>query len=164
MEKSELLDKLQEENLQWEALLDQIGLAHMESPGVNGAWSMKDLIIHLTGWNRWLVVRLQAANKGEPPPLPPWPADLEKDDEINIWLYETNRHRTLADVLDESRQVFQQLLAVIASLPDDVRIEVIEPRYYLVWVGGDRFEAGEFFDHFFDDHQPDVRAWMDRTL
>jgi hypothetical protein len=141
MEKCELLDNLQEENLQWEAFLDQIGLPRMETPGVNGAWSIKDMLAHLTGWNRWLVIRMQAASKGEPPPLPPWPADLENDDDINAWLYEINHRRSLRDVLDESRLVLQQLL---------------------VWIGGQRFEAGEFFDHFHDDHEPDVRAWIKR--
>jgi hypothetical protein len=164
MEKCVLLDNLQEENLQWENFLDQIGLSQMETPGVNGAWSMKDMLAHLTGWNRWLVIRMQAASKGEPQPLPPWPADLENDADINAWLYETNRRRSLRDVLDESRLVIQQLLAVIASLPDDVRIEKIEPVYYLVWIGGQRFEAGEFFDHFHDDHEPDVRAWIEREI
>src|SRR6266498_2737739 len=39
--KSELLKWLQEEYRQWEALLDQIGPARMDQPGVNGDWSMK---------------------------------------------------------------------------------------------------------------------------
>ena len=67
-------------------------------------------------------------------------------------------------VLEESQQVFQQLLAVIAALPDDPRIETIRNaegrEYYLVWVDDIRFPAGEFFDHFHDDHEPDIRAWL----
>ncbi|HSJ57348.1 MAG TPA: hypothetical protein VLC95_09220 [Anaerolineae bacterium] len=47
--------------------------------------------------------------------------------------------------------------AVIESLPDDV---VIEPDWHLVWVNDQRFPAGEFFDHFHDDHEADVRAWL----
>jgi hypothetical protein len=162
IEKSELLVQLQEENQQWEALLEEIGLSHMEIPGVNGTWSIKDLVAHLTGWNHWLVMRMRAASQGEAQPLPPWPANLEKEDDINAWLFDTNRKRPLNDVLDESRQVFAQLLAVIASLPEHVLIEKVEPRYYLVWISSQRFEAGEFFDHFIDDHEPDVRAWMER--
>jgi hypothetical protein len=161
MEKSELLVVLQEENQQWEALLDEIGSPNMEKAGVNGAWSFKDLVAHLAGWHKWLVMRMQAASRGESQPLPPWPANLEKDDDINAWLFDTNHERPLREVVEDSRQVFAQLLAVIASLPEDVRIDKVEPRYYLVWIGGQRFEAGEFFDHFIDDHEPDVRAWME---
>jgi hypothetical protein len=33
----------------------------------------------------------------------------------------------------------------------------------VVWVNDQRFPAGEFFDHFHDDHEPDVRAWLTRV-
>jgi len=160
MKKSELLNWLQVKYQQWEVLLDEIGPARIDQPGVNGDWSMKDIVSHLTGWNRWLVVRLQAAGRGEPEPPPPWPVHLETEDEINAWIHESNLGRSVRDVLDETQQVHQQLIEVIEGLPDDVRIETIEPAYYLVWVDGQRFPAGEFFDHFHDDHEPDVRAWL----
>ncbi len=157
MKKSELLLWLQEEYSKWETFLRGIDAERMKQPGVNGDWSMKDVVAHLTGWNRWLVARLQAAARGEPEPPPPWPAELQGDDEVNAWIYETYRRRSLNEVLDEMRQVFQQLFAVVEGLPDDVRIE---PDWNLVWLGDQRFPAGEFFDHFRDDHEPDVRAWL----
>jgi hypothetical protein len=64
------------------------------------------------------------------------------------------------EVLDETNRVFQELLVVIESLPGEVRIERIEPAYYLLWVNDKRFPASEFFDHFHDDHEPDIRAWL----
>jgi len=60
MKKSELLNWLQEEYQQWEALLEQIDLTRMEQPGVNGDWSMKDMVAHLTGWNCWHVARFDS--------------------------------------------------------------------------------------------------------
>jgi hypothetical protein len=162
MNKSELLNLLQEKYQKWEAFLDQIGLARMDQPGVNDDWSMKDIVAHLTGWNRWLVARLQAAQQGAPEPPPPWPAHLQTEDEINAWIYESNRGRSVREVLDVTHQVFRQLLAVIEDLPDEVHIERIEPAYYLVWVDEKRFPVGEFFDHFYEDHEPDVRAWLAR--
>jgi hypothetical protein len=166
MNKSELLDWLQEEYQQWEALLDRIGPARMNQPGVNGDWSMKDIVAHLTGWNRRLADRLQAAQRSEPEPPPHWPAHLEAEDDINAWIYESNRGQPVRKVLDETHQVFQQLLAVIEGLPDDVRIEVLheeERVFYLVWLGDQRFPVGEFFYHFHDDHEPDIRAWLARV-
>ncbi|HSM58311.1 MAG TPA: ClbS/DfsB family four-helix bundle protein [Candidatus Sulfomarinibacteraceae bacterium] len=160
MQKPELLDWLQQEYQEWEALLDEIGPERMEQPGVNGDWSMKDIVAHLTGWNRWLVTRLQAAQRGEPDPSPPWPAELEEEDDINAWIYETYRARSLGEILDETRQVHRQLVTAIEALPDDVHIEHLEPAFYLVWVDDQRFLVGEFFNHFHDDHEPDVRAWM----
>jgi hypothetical protein len=163
MQKSELLNRLQGEYRQWEALLDQIGEARMDQGGVNGDWSMKDIVAHLTGWQHRVVANLQAAQRGEPEPSPPWPAHLEAEDDINAWIYESNHGRSVREVLDEAQHVYQQLLAVIEALPDDVRVEHIEPAFYLVWVDGERFLTGEFFNHFHDDHEPDIRAWLARV-
>ena len=184
MNKSELLNWLQEQYERWKALLEQIGPERMDQPGVNGDWSMKDIVAHLTGWNHWLVIRLQAAGRGVMEPPPPhlhcterticqanrvqvWPAHLPTEDEINAWIYESNRGRSLREVLDEADRSFQQLLAVIDGLPDEVRIETIQAapdrEFYLVWLGEERFPPGEFFDHFLDDHEPDVRAWLARV-
>jgi hypothetical protein len=162
MNKSELASWLEAKDREWEALLADIGPARMEQPGVNGDWTMKDIVAHLTGWNRWLVARLQAAERGEPSPQPAWPAHLQSDDEINAWIYQAYRNRPLSDVLAETAQTHHQLLAVIGALPADARFELVEPEFQLVWLGDQRFVASEFFDHFRDDHEPDVRAWLAR--
>jgi hypothetical protein len=162
MEKSKLLIRLRERYLQWEALLDEISPARMEQPGVNGEWSMKDLVAHLTGWHRRQLATLRAAQRSEPEPVPHWPAHLQTEDEINSWIYGSNHGHSVQEVLDEMQQIFQELFAVIEDLPDDVRIEKIEPEFYLVWIGDKRFLPGEFFDHFHDDHEPNVRSWLER--
>jgi len=160
MKKSELLTWLQAEYQQWEAFLDQIGPARMDQPGVNGDWSIKDLVAHLTGWQPRLITCMQAAKRGEPEPPPPWPAHIQTEDEVNAWIYDSNHERSVREVLNESHQVFQQLIAVIEGLPDNTRID---EEWHLVWLNGQRFPAGEFFDHFRDDHEPDVRAWLVRV-
>ncbi|MEW6402985.1 MAG: ClbS/DfsB family four-helix bundle protein [Chloroflexota bacterium] len=166
MNKSKLLNWLREEYRQWEALLDQIGPQRMEQPGVNGDWSMKDMVAHTFFWQPWLTSRIQAAGHGEPEPAPPWPAHLQTDDEINAWIYESSRGLSLREVMDKSHQIFQEYLAVIEALPDDVHIEELrrgERVFYLLWLGDQRFPAGELFDHFHDDHEPDVRVWLARV-
>ena len=163
MNKSELLNWLQQQNRQWEAFLDQIGAERMDQGGVAGDWSIKDIVAHLTGWRRRTVARLQAAQRGEGEPPPLWPAHLQADDELNAWIYAARHGRSVREILNESRDVVQQLLAVIGKLPDEVRIERIEPTYYLVWVGDKRFQPGEFFDHFHDDHEAEMRAWLERV-
>lgn len=162
MEKTELLDRLQESHRKSEAFLDEIDSARFDKLGLNDPWSVKDLVAHLIGWNRNLGARLQAAQRSEPEPPPPWPAHLETEDEINARIYESNRGRSVGEVLDEMRQVHQRLISVIEGLSDDVRIELIEPKYLLVWVGNTRFHVSEFFDHFQDDHEPEVRARLVR--
>ena len=159
MNKAKLLRELQEEYQIWQALLDQIGPARMDQPGVAGAWSIKDIVAHLTGWRRRTVGRLQALQRGQPEPAPPWPAHLQTDDDINAWIYQSRQSYSVSEVLDESHQVFQQLLAVIESLPEDVLAEV----HRLPWMEGQPFNAAEFFAHFHEEHESDMRAWLTRV-
>jgi hypothetical protein len=160
MNKSEFLDGLREEYRQWETLLDQIGEARMDQPGVAADWSIKDIVAHLTGWRRRTVARLQAAQRGEGEPRPYWPAHLQTDDEINAWIYEQNRGRSVREVLDDSDQVFQQLLAATEGLPDEV---LSDPARYLPWLEAETIKPSDFFGHFHDEHESDMRAWLERV-
>lgn len=162
MNKSELLTWLNEWNDRWEALLAEVGPERMDRPGVNGDWSMKDLVAHLAGWQPRMTARIRAAHRGEPEPPPPWPADLEDDDDVNAWIYESNKERPADEVLADARRVIRDMIAVIEDLPDDVRVETLHDRFHLVWIGARRFDAIEFFIHFRDDHEQNVRARLTR--
>lgn len=162
MNKLELIRWLTEEQQKWELLLAAIGEMRMVQPGINNDWSMRDIVSHLTGWQRWLVIRLQAAANGQPDPSPPWPTELKSEDDINAWIYESNRKRTARHVLDDMQDVHAQLLTTLQDLPEDCRIESIEAKFHVIWVNDTRFAVGEFFHHFYDDHAADVRAWLER--
>jgi hypothetical protein len=158
MSKTEMLADLHREQEQWEALLAEIGEARMDQLGVAGEWSIKDIVAHLTGWRRRTVARLQAAQRGEADPSPPWPAHLQTDDEINAWLYQTDRDRSVREILRDSRQVFQQLLAAIEAFPE---AELLDPHRF-PWWDGDVLSAAALFGHFHEEHEPDMRAWLAR--
>jgi hypothetical protein len=163
MNKSELLNGVQEEYRQWEALLNQIGEARMDQPGAAADWSIKDIVAHLTGWRRRTVARLQAAQRGEGEPPPPWPAHLQADvdlDEINAWIYKSNHERPVREVLDESHHVFQQMFAAIEGLPDEV---LSDPVRHLPWLEAQSIKPSDFFGHFHEEHEQDMRAWLARV-
>ncbi len=158
MSKAELIKDLEEQNKQWEALLARIGEGRMDDPGVAGHWSIKDIVAHLMSWRRRTVARLQAAARGEQEPPPLWPANLQTDDEINAWMYEANHGRSVREVLDDSRQVFQQLLIAINALPEAA---LMDPRRF-PWLEGQPLSAAALFSHFHEEHEPGMRAWLAR--
>ena len=162
MNKSELLHGVWEEYRQWEALLNQIGEARMDQPGAAADWSIKDIMAHLTGWRRRTVARLQAAQRGEGEPPSYWPAHLQADvdlDAINAWIYESNHERPVREVLDESHDVFQQMFAAIESLPDQ---GLSDPAQHLPWLEAQSIKPSDFFAHFHEEHEQDMRAWLAR--
>ena len=158
--KEELIRELQEEYQNWQALLAQIDPARMDEPGVEGDWSVKDMVAHLTGWRRRLVARLKSLQLGQCEVEATWPVHLTTVDEINEWIYQTHKDLSVGEVLAESEQVFQALLAVIESLPE----KVLETVHLQPCMNGYPFNAAELFGHFHEEHEPALRAWMARSV
>jgi hypothetical protein len=158
--KAQLLVELQDEQAAWEALLSSIGEERMTEPGVAGEWSMKDLIAHMTGWRRRTVSRFQASLHHQPVPPSPWPSNLRTDDEINAWMVESNRDRPLSAVLQDDRAVFQQLVDTLSAFPE---AELMDPHRFEWLEGDDRSWSGAaFFGHFHEEHEADIRAWLQK--
>lgn len=156
MSKQALLENLQLENERWKSMLTQIAPALLDKPSLAGNWSVKDLVAHLTGWQRRTVLRLQAALRGEQEADPPWPDELQSTDEINDWIYEANRNRPMSDVLADSATTFQQLLNVISALPE---VELMDPQRF-AWTEGEPLSADILFAHLHDEHEADFRTWL----
>jgi len=158
MRRADLLAELNSEQEAWEGLLDQIGVDRMEEPGVAGSWSIKDVIAHLTAWRRRTVGRLEAVANGQPEPAHEWPADLAEDDDINAWFHARDRDKSVGEVLDESRRVFQQLVSAIEKLPHDA----LDDPARFPWMQGATMTGATLFGHFHDEHEADMRAFLSR--
>jgi len=150
---------LRNEQAAWEALLDEIGEAHMTQPEVAGGWSIKDIVAHLTGWRRRSVRRFQALLKHEPDFSPPWPPELREDDEINAWIYEANRNRPLADALSDAREVFLQLVDTLDAISRDE----LQNLRHILGLEEDQVSGSMFFAHFHQEHEPDMRTWLEKV-
>ena len=160
--KKQLLAEMQSEQAAWLALLDEIGEENMTQPEAASGWSIKDIVAHLTGWRRRTVLRFRAALDPTVDMTPDYPAELDEDDEvdeINAWIYQANRDRPLADVLNDSREVFQQLVAEVSALSDE---QLNDPQRF-PWLEGERLTGAFIFGHFHEEHEPDMRAWLSRV-
>ncbi len=160
--KKQLLAEMQSEQAAWLALLDEIGEEHMTQPEAASGWSIKDIVAHITGWRRRTVLRFRAALDPTVDITPYWPAELDEDnevDEINAWIYKANRDRPLADVLTDSREVFQQLVAAVSALNDE---QLNDPQRF-PWLEGERLTGAFLFGHFHEEHESDMRAWLARV-
>lgn len=110
---------LQTERDRWNALLAEIGEARMETPGVAGEWSVKQIVAHLTWYERQIVLGAQRArdtgaftrDQGELTGL--------TMDERNDRIAAESASRAVGDVLAEADQVFTQLLTIIVAAPQD---------------------------------------------
>jgi hypothetical protein len=161
--KSALLEQIEREQSFWKQLVAEVGEQHMLEPGATGDWTFKDVVAHLNGWRIKTLARLDAAREGRAPTAPPWPAHLSEDDdvdEINAWIYAANRDRPLHEVLGEYARSFAHMRDVVSALSDR---ELTEPGRY-PWLEGYPLAAvvTASFEHLHEEHEPPLRAWLDR--
>jgi hypothetical protein len=91
----------------------------------------------------------------------PWPPVLTSDDEINAWIHDTDQNRSLAGVLAEHEDTFGRLRTAVAEMP----AELLTDPGAVPWMEGrtigDAIVSGDYFGHLHEEHEPDIRAWLD---
>lgn len=161
--RSDVLAEIDRQREWWEGLLAEVGEERMERPGAAGDWTFKDVVAHLNGWRRRTVARLEAAASDGHPPTQPWPAELDDDtdegvDAINAWLYARDRDRGAAEIVAESRELFRRMRDAVEAIAE---ADLTTPGRF-AWLGGYPLSAvlDGAFEHFHDEHEPDIRAWL----
>jgi hypothetical protein len=152
-----LLDTIERERAHWHDLVAEVG-ERVEEPGPMGEWSFKDLAAHLLGWRERTIARLMAASAGTTPPPAPWPPELDDDDTINAWIHERHAHRAPAEVLADVDTSYQRLADAITRMPESMIADCRFP-----WLDSKTLLEVDLFGHLHDEHEPSIRAWLDRA-
>ena len=157
---AQLLEVMHTARSNWEALLAEAGEARLTEPGVEGEWSLKDIIAHITYFETWAADNVLAFRRGLPRPQPEYQG-LEVDEE-NALIYERFRSKSLPQVLQESQISFRRSIEAVQGLRDE---DLHDPKFTRVpdadWTVFDLLE-GDTFEHY-NDHSSSVRAWLDRV-
>ncbi len=157
---TQLLEVMRTARSNWEALLAEVGEERLTEPGVEGDWSLKDIIAHITYYETWAANCLMAIRRGEPLPQPEYKG--LGIDERNALIYERQRALPLADVLRDSQISFQRSIESVQGLHDkDLHDLEFTHAYGVDWTIHDLL-AGDTYEHY-QDHITPVRAWLDRV-
>ena len=115
--KSDLLDVINAERARLESLLEGLTDVQMTTAGVEGFWSIKDILAHIAAWERLAFDRISAALSGEALKFP-----LIKDDagvdRYNAEVYERNKAQPLTDVITEFHGSHRDFHTQIETLDD----------------------------------------------
>ena len=116
-----LIIRLQLERAWFETLLAGLTAEQMEQPGVEEDWSVKDIVAHLTIWERrgtrW-IEWARAAARDSTAPVQGAGYSAGDVDRLNLECYRQNRDRPLEDILSEFRETFPPLLEQVTTLED----------------------------------------------
>jgi DinB family protein len=104
----------------WAAFTDSYaGLtpSEMLEPGVTGAWSVRDLIAHVTWWEGEALAHLPGILRGRTPPR--YSVTYGGIPAFNALMTEKKQSLSLADVLREQDETHRRLIALVEDVPQD---------------------------------------------
>lgn len=147
--KASILEQIRSTHAPLEALLASIDDARMTQPGVNGEWSVKDILAHITWWEQHLLRRMRT---GQDDLYVEGVDARSATDRANAEVFAANRDRPLADIRAEFDASYRELLATIEAMSDDE----LAP--------DDMYEAisWDTFRHY-PEHTATLTAWLDLT-
>jgi hypothetical protein len=135
MTKAKILDDLYSARAEWDALMLEIGEERMTEAGACGYWSVKDVMAHLTNYTRWFRNAAQAHVRGEP--LPMDGTEMMALEDKNQTYYNKTKHLSLAETQADSKEVFDSLMAILETQPEEFFTEPIlflgAPAPIIVW-------------------------------
>ena len=151
---------LRTERGRWTDLLAEIGPERMELAGVEGAWSVKQIVAHLTWYERAVVEGArQVMGTGAFTKSQTGLRALTMDERNAILAAEADA-RPLSDVLQEADQVFGDLVTIIAAAPANILNDphvLGLPDDLVPWMA----VANNSYAHY-QHHEQAIRAWLDR--
>lgn len=159
--KTELLDEVSDGYTVFETFLSELSPRHMLVSNVNGAWSIKDTIAHLTAWQERLLEWLQAASQNRLPANGPHVLDDATLDQINEQFYQEGKALPLDVVLQRFRTSSIQIIAAVERLSDE---ELTNPQRFAWLEGRPLWEVVEnnTYGHY-QEHMPPLRAWLEKV-
>jgi hypothetical protein len=159
VDKIQLLAWIAASRAELDAVIAPLTDAQMTMPGAEGALSVKDLLAHVSWWERRTLRALAYAARGEAPPKLAAEGEGEAGvNRVNAETFATNRDRSLDDVRAEYARSGRDLLSALdeysqADLFDEEGFtKALEfPALYLI--------AGDTYLHY-PDHVASIRAWL----
>ncbi len=154
MTKDELINRIETEWENLQAALDGLTEEQMHQPGVVGAWSVKDVLAHITAWQTRLITAMFKAEKGFAPETTEGGPTV---DQLNEKFYREMKERPFEQVWDDLDSSYHQILA---RLTDWKEKDLFDPKRFK-WMKGQPFAeyiVGDSSDHY-AEHAAQIREW-----
>jgi hypothetical protein len=167
--KTELLDKLRREWTRWELQLGGVDEAQATAPGLAGDWSLKDVVAHITRYERWNAAGLGGAPFETPPP--PHDVNLDDMDQRNGWFRALDRDLSWSDALSAARDAHAEFEALVVALPDaelqaDYTVNEHGQITRATAESEDRWPLWQLIDGdagaHYEDHANELESWLSR--
>lgn len=158
MSKKDILDDLKSSRADLLAAIEGLSEDEMMRPGVEGVWSVKDVMAHLIAWEAELITALSRKLGRRYKDAPAF-INIEDIDEWNAEQYHLNVSKPLNIILPDFHGVHKHLLLAVEDLnpkwlDDPLRFEWLEgePLSYLI------LETAAWHEN---EHAESIRIWRE---
>jgi len=156
--KADLIEGINDAWSNLERTIASSGEEVLTTPG-GDRWSVKDHLAHIESWERYLLALLERRS-----PSTAIGIDLDtyrstEDDALNELLIEPAKMQPLSQVLADLRRTHEQLLAVIAALPEG-DLERLAADYQPEELADDTDSIAVWIAHICDEHLRDHVGWI----
>ncbi|HEY3079037.1 MAG TPA: ClbS/DfsB family four-helix bundle protein [Chloroflexota bacterium] len=150
--REEMLVRVADERAAWQELIEAAG-DRVNEPGPAGDWTLRDVVAHINGYQRFLV----GSMGGRVRDVGPMPAEAEFDvQKRNEWLHGRDRDRTWNLVAAEAQELHVELLAQLgARSQEQLRAPMVAWNPWPTW----RWVIHLTHEHY-EEHLPDLRKWL----
>lgn len=156
-DKQKTLDLMQVEYDCWQRTLAQMTPEQMLIENVQGFWSTKDTVAHLTAWMERAMLWIETAQRGERPAMPEAGYTWDDINTLNDTRTMADRALSLERVLREFETHHQRFCQVVAGLSE---AELFESD----WNGVFKESLWPYIAHnsflHFRDHLTPIRQWL----
>ncbi|MGH9161732.1 MAG: ClbS/DfsB family four-helix bundle protein [Vicinamibacteraceae bacterium] len=117
MDRRQLLQRLDQAWLAFSASYAGLSEAQLMVPGVTGAWSVRDIIAHVTTWEEEALEHLPSILAGRRPAR--YSTTYGGIDAFNAVMTKKKAGLSLSDVFRQQEEIHQRLIALIERAPVD---------------------------------------------
>jgi hypothetical protein len=156
--KASILTAIQAESEALNATLRRIDRADLTAPGVEGEWSVKDILNHLSSWRRLLIIWTNDLLQGRTPDRPDPTESWQDIDQVNDKLYLETRQRSLNESLKEFASACEASVQLVEGLEE---ADLIDPNRF-AWRRGVplwQMVAGNTWVHD-REHRETIEGWL----
>ncbi len=150
MNRQQLLKKLDKAWVEFKESYADLSDARLTEPGVEGDWTVKDILAHVTWWEEEALKHLPLIMKEGVPPR--YSTQYGGIDAFNALMTERKQDLSLASVLRQQEETHRRLVDYLQTVPEEQFTRETRFRHRL------RLDT---YSHY-PQHAKAIRKWRDR--
>jgi hypothetical protein len=155
--KQEVLDLIQDGWQLLEATLGKLSDAQKRAAGLDGERSVKDILAHITAWERLMLQWLKESYAGLTPQRPAPGMTWDDLDRLNEQIYLENKERGLAEIQAAYKSAYSHCVQAVQEMAED---DLFDGNRF-AWRDGDpiwHMVAANTWWHY-QEHREQIEAW-----